>query len=60
MYDSSKLYGLYRSHTNQVARGAGTLDENEYYASAFGGLQRLLNSNEAALDIMNDMQPSLG
>ena len=35
-------------------------DTRAYQASSFGGIQKLLNMNEAAFDPTNDLLPSLG
>ena len=59
-FDSSKLYGLYRSRENQIVFKHDNTDKAEHMACAYGGLQKLLNMNEAALDITSDLQPSLG
>ena len=59
-YGNSKLYGLYRSRDDQVVFKDDEHDQRAYQASSFGGIQKLLNLNEAAFDPKNDLLPSLG
>ena len=48
--DNSKLYGLYRCRGDNIIYKDDQIETAAYMACAYGGIQKLLNLNEAAFD----------
>ena len=60
-YDRVKLFGLYKSYEDRILFEGSTRQSLKYVQSyQYGGLQKLLNINEAAFETDNDLLGSLG